>query len=158
MIHLMKTEIDGGCQSGSSYPESLDIPLVAYPQKHYSVGLAATKKGQLSGAARNLLVEYIISHLDGDLSLTKLGQLINRSPYDLCRLFKNTMGTSPHQFIINSRIAKCKILLAAGRLSLAEISFRTGFTDQSHLSRVFRASTGMTPGRYRQSYCKKKTS
>jgi AraC-like DNA-binding protein len=53
----------------------------------------------------------------------------------------------PHAFQLQLRVDRAKTLLARG-LDIAAVAQRTGFADQSHFTRVFRRSVGVTPGRF----------
>jgi AraC family transcriptional regulator len=71
-------------------------------------------------------------------------------PVSLARLFRRHFGTSITERIRRRRVERAAGLLAADSAGLAEIALNTGFADQSHLSRVFRRETGLTPGAYRR--------
>jgi AraC family transcriptional regulator len=62
--------------------------------------------------------------------------------------FKHTLGLSPHRYVLRERIDEAQRLLAAGRMSISEVAFSLGFSDQSHFSQAFRKATGTTPKRY----------
>jgi AraC family transcriptional regulator len=55
----------------------------------------------------------------------------------------------PQAIVLGSRIEAAKHLLEQGSLSLGEVAYASGFADQSHLTRVLRQATGLTPARYR---------
>ena len=57
---------------------------------------------------------------------------------------------SPHRWLLARRVDKAASLLAVPDLTLAGIALACGFWDQSHFTRVFKASTGMSPGRWRR--------
>lgn len=65
------------------------------------------------------------------------------------RVVRARAGLSPYAFVRGSTIEAAKHLLERPSLSLADVAYRTGFSDQSHLTRVFRDSSGLTPARYR---------
>jgi AraC-like DNA-binding protein len=89
--------------------------------------------------------------LDGDLAedvgLTDLAALSGLSPVALLRAFRGAVGCSPHVYRTARRVAAAKRGLRRGA-SLAHVAADTGFCDQSHLTRVFRRWTGVTPGRF----------
>ena len=68
--------------------------------------------------------------------------------FSLARQFRALRGTSPHRFLLMRRLEATRRRLAAGD-TLADIAAASGFADQSHLTRHFRAAFGMTPGRWR---------
>jgi AraC-like DNA-binding protein len=70
------------------------------------------------------------------------------SRYDVARQFRVLYGTSPHRYALLRRLDVARDKLRRGR-PLAEIAADTGFADQAHFTRAFRAAFGLTPARYR---------
>lgn len=89
--------------------------------------------------------DYIHAHLQQNLKLVELSQLAQLSPYHFLRQFKRHIGITPHQYILQCRIEAAKQLLERNELSISEIAVRTGFSDQSHLTRYFKQKFGITP-------------
>jgi len=56
---------------------------------------------------------------------------------------------SPHAVLLGSRIELAKQLMTAGRRSISEAAYESGFGDQSHLANTFRRVVGMTPRQFR---------
>jgi AraC family transcriptional regulator len=108
----------------------------------YANGLSATKL--------KLITDYINAHLDGDLKLVDLSAIVNISPYHFLRLFKQSLGVTPHQYILQQRLDRAKYLLRSSNLDIDEIAVRVGFCDRSHLNRYFKSIIGKTPDRWRQ--------
>jgi len=65
-------------------------------------------------------------------------------------IFKDTHGVSPAQWLLDRRLARAIDALSTTDLSVKEISFRAGFGNQSHFSRLFRKRYGRTPVQYRR--------
>jgi AraC family transcriptional regulator len=95
--------------------------------------------------------DFIRENLTHEISLKQIAEAAGDvSPYHFSRLFKQATGFSPHQFLIECRVLTAQQLLRTKReLSLGEIAFRCGFSDQSAFTRCFRQRTGLTPKRYR---------
>ena len=89
-------------------------------------------------------------HAADNVSLTELSGLVSLSPYRLVHVFRDTVGLPPHAYLTQVRVERAKRLLAAGQ-SVARVASEAGFVDQSHLTRHFKALTGVTPGRYARS-------
>lgn len=90
---------------------------------------------------------YLEEHHTENVSLEQLARLVNLSPFHLLRVFRETVGLPPHSYLTNVRVARARHLIAAAR-PLAEVASAVGFTDQSHLTRHFKALLGVTPGQY----------
>ena len=72
------------------------------------------------------------------------------SPYYFMRMFKRSMHITARQYVIQQRIDRAKELLRSPELEIAEVAYQCGFTNQSHLTNVFRRSTQTTPNAYRR--------
>ena len=107
---------------------------------------------KLSRQQLEQIVEYIVAYLDQDLSLNALAQQLGFSPYHFARLFRETTGESPHQFVVSKRIEAAQQLLKTPDLPLAQIALAVGFPNQSHFSRVFKQRRGIPPAQYRQEH------
>lgn len=148
---LLEAEITAGCPSGRAYGEHLAFALGAHLIRHYAEPYAApvaTRQRLRNGKLARVL-EYIQANVDGDLSLNDLAKTAGLSPFHFSRLFKNSTGLPPHQYVLRWRIEEAKRLLRHTRLDLAEIAARVGFRDQSHFTARFRQITGDTPKRWR---------
>ncbi len=95
--------------------------------------------------------EYINTHLDRDLSLVQIARVINISPTYFASLFKQATGISPHQYVIQQRVERAKLMLSRTNLTIADIALKVGFSSQSHLTQQFKRITGMTPKQVRPS-------
>jgi AraC-like DNA-binding protein len=68
--------------------------------------------------------------------------------YDLARQFRLLCGTSPYRYLLRRRLEFAREQIARRR-PLSEVAFDAGFADQAHFSRLFKATFGLTPARYR---------
>lgn len=116
----------------------------------YSARRGAAMTGGLAPATMKRLRDYIETHLDQTIRLSDLARLAGLSDYHLHRGFRASCGVAPHQWITRRRVARAKLLICAGE-PLAQVAAGCGFAGQSHLSRVFRRATGVTPAAYRSS-------
>jgi len=127
--------------------DSLKTALAVHLLRNYCVTrpkLSSYSSG-LSQVTLSLVKEYIHNHLQQDLRLDEIAAIAQLSPYYFLRLFKQSMGITPHQYILQCRLNQAKHLLQHSNLSIAEIAARTGFCDQSHLTRYFKRIMGVTP-------------
>jgi AraC family transcriptional regulator len=69
-------------------------------------------------------------------------------PVYLARQFRRFFGSSVVSYMQRRRVTRAAELIASSSMPLSSVAFQAGFADQSHLSRSFRAGTGLTPGAY----------
>jgi AraC-like DNA-binding protein len=82
------------------------------------------------------------------LTLASLAAETGTSRYQLLRAFARELGLTPHAYILQQRVALARRLIRAGS-ALVEAATTAGFSDQSHLTRMFSRQFGVTPNRYR---------
>jgi AraC family transcriptional regulator len=92
--------------------------------------------------------DYIHAHLATNIAVAELASQVNLSPHHFSMLFKQALGVSPHQYVLQARIREAQRQLATGRVVISEVALCLGFSDQSHFSRAFRKVTGTTPARF----------
>lgn len=95
--------------------------------------------------------DYVIAHLNQNISLSQMGGIVNLSQYHFCRLFKQSTGITPHQYLTQCRINRAKQLLSKTKLTITEIAFEIGFNNHSSFTRLFRKYVGVTPKSFRAS-------
>lgn len=152
VFSTLKTEAEVGGMGSHLLVDSLKTALVVHLLRNYCATrpkLSSYTNG-LSQATFTLVKDYINDHLQQDLKLDELAAIAQISPYHFLRLFKQSLGATPHQYILQCRIEKAKLLLQQSQLSIAEIANQVGFCDQSHLTRCFKQSLGVTPKQFQQ--------
>jgi AraC family transcriptional regulator len=90
-------------------------------------------------------IDYIHANLDCNIGLTELADLAQMSLSHFSRLFKQSTGYSPHQFVIKCRVDRARELLLKSDLSIADITYQVGFANQGHLTNHFKRLLGVTP-------------
>jgi AraC-like DNA-binding protein len=105
--------------------------------------------GGLSPAAMRRVREYVDAHLGGSMDLATLAGVAGVSIHHFARGFKHSAGVTPHHYLTQKRVERAQDMLAHTDLSLSEIAYAVGFSDQSHLARHFRQMLGVTPGQFR---------
>jgi len=151
ILLALKVELEAGCPSGRLYGEAMGTALAVHLLKTYTT-LQSTPFQSEDGLPQHKLtqvLEYIQAHLDQDIRLTDLAALTGVSQYHFCRLFKRSLGATPHQYVLQQRIERSKQLLKQKDLAIADIALMCGFKTQSHLTTLFRKSTGTTPRSFR---------
>jgi transcriptional regulator GlxA family with amidase domain len=117
------------------------MKLAPAPQAH----------GGLSTGAQRRVREYVQVHLNESIDLSMLAAVAGLSMHHFAREFKQSAGATPHRYLIQKRIERAQQMLAQTDLSLAEIAYAVGFSDQGHLARHFRGLLGTTPREFRRS-------
>ena len=97
-------------------------------------------------------IRYIMSNLDGDLSLDAVAGKFSFSSSYFSKVFKDTTGMSYIEFLLNQRIEKAKQLLESTNLKVYLVSLRVGYDNVGYFNRVFKKRTGLSPEEYRKSY------
>jgi AraC family transcriptional regulator len=153
VAQLLKAEVLSGGLAGNLYVESLRNLLAVHLLRNHTVGIIQPKTEvvYLEGLKLKQLKDYIEEHLAEDLAIATLAALIPMSQFHFARAFKTAVGESPHRYIMQRRIERAKMLLSVTRLSVAEVSYQTGFSNQSHFTAQFRKAIGMTPKQFRES-------
>ncbi len=93
--------------------------------------------------------DYLQSHLQGGFRIAELAATMGMSRTSFFKRFGHTAKVTPNQYLQILRVEKAKQLLHKQDLSLIDIAFACGYSDQSHLARFFKRYVGMSPGRYR---------
>jgi AraC-like DNA-binding protein len=112
-------------------------------------GDAASPLGREAGAVRRAR-SYLLEHSRDNIRLEQLAAVARLSPFHLTRVFRRNTGLPPHAFLLQIRLARARTLLRAG-MDPSAVAAETGFADQSHFTRHFRRTFGITPGLYRRS-------
>jgi transcriptional regulator GlxA family with amidase domain len=108
-------------------------------------------RGGLPPRALRKVREYVVSHIEENITIQVLASIVGLSRFHFTRAFKQSEGVTPHQFLLQCRVKRVQELLTATELPLSQIALAAGFSDQSHCSRRFRELVGITPSRYRWS-------
>lgn len=103
-------------------------------------------RGGLAPIARRRALELIDAKLDGKLTIQTLAREVGLSTTHFARAFKQTIGHSPHRYLLSLRLQRARHLLDAPGAVLSDIALRTGFADQAHFTRLFKREFGVTPG------------
>ncbi len=144
-------EVIDGAQNGALYRNTLATALTVHLLRKYSSAHIDDRlPPALSRIALQRALEYIDSHFSEDIALDALAGLANVSVSHFNKLFRQDVGVSPYQYILQKRVERAKRLLLQGELTIAQIAAEVGFYDQSHLTRHMRNLLGVTPGTFQR--------
>jgi AraC family transcriptional regulator len=102
------------------------------------------KRGALRQDVLNRLKDYVVAHLDEPIEVAALAKIAACSPFHFSRVFTRSVGMTPYRYVVRLRLQRATELIRGGRMGLAEVAARTGFADQSHLSRWVRRVHGVS--------------
>ncbi|MBW4470598.1 MAG: AraC family transcriptional regulator [Stenomitos rutilans HA7619-LM2] len=148
----LTAELENNQLHSRLFVDALMIALSIHLLRHYSDWQQSLREG-LNGLPQRKLrqaIEYINEHLREDLTIGAIANELEMSQYYFSRLFKQSIGVSPYQYVMQQRIEQAKHLLRTTSLSVAAIAMQTGFSNQNQLTIQFRKFTGTTPSGYRK--------
>jgi AraC family transcriptional regulator len=139
----LDAERRAGNPGGLLYAESLGLALAIHLLGRYP---ARSEPGHgLSPRQLRRLTEYVEAHLDRDLSLDQLAAVVGLSASHLKTVFKRSTGLPVHEYVVQRRVERARILLENGELPAAQVAREAGFAHQSHMARWMRRILGVTP-------------
>jgi AraC family transcriptional regulator len=147
---LLQRELKSDGVNCQLYVDGLTTALSAHLLRQYCT-IQQTLQNYEGGLPKYKLqraINYIQAHLTEDISLEDISTELDMSRYYFCRLFKQSTGFSPYQYVIKCRIERSKELLLQGQNSIADVAFQVGFISQSHFSKHFKRMVGVTPKRF----------
>ena len=151
LIHQIGLELKAQLKTNGSdsrlYAESAATFLAVHLLHNYTTRKSSIREyeGGLPQQKLKQSIDYIQDNLAREISLNELANELGISRYYFCRLFKQSTGFSPHQYVIQQRVERAKQLLLRGEMSIADVAQVCGFAHQSHLTRHFKRLTGVTP-------------
>jgi AraC family transcriptional regulator len=96
------------------------------------------------------VLDHVAAHYGGEITIEELAREAGLSPSHFSRLFKETTGDTPYQFVMDYRVEQAKKMLPEKDRPLIDVALRCGFSDQPHFNRIFKRLTGQTPKEYRR--------
>lgn len=94
--------------------------------------------------------EKIEANLDADLSLQSLAEESGYSRAHFTRLFRQSTGLTPHQYVMSLRLKRAQHQLKQRGSRIIDVAVSCGFSSQSHMTNLFRQRLEMTPGEFRR--------
>jgi len=110
-------------------------------------GKARHRQARIDLTAVQLVREYLTVHACEPTPASTLEQVAGIDRFTIARHFRRAFGTSPDRYRTLRRLAVARAAIEGGR-SLARAAAEAGFADQSHMTRQFKRTYGLTPGRW----------
>src|SRR5262245_22651109 len=127
--------------------EILMLRFSSHARKH-----ARRSFGQIPCRGLAHVVDFVEGNLDQDLDLPSLASAATMSVYHFAHRFKETVGLSPHAYVLTRRISRARGMLERRESRLVDVAAACGFSSQAHFTMAFRRVVGVTPGAYRRAF------
>lgn len=156
VMHCLSQALDAICSKSRPAQEAcrghILSAVIAHLVNSYGRRLHASlqEMGRLAPWQIRRTREMMAASPDGRIGVVDLADACRLSPSHFTLLFKRTVGTTPHQWLLDRRIDQAKNLLRDSNGSLIEIAYATGFADQSHFTRVFSQRVSSSPLAWRR--------
>lgn len=148
-VVLPRESTGAGCVDVAGAKDALALAISTLVRRHGGARTRAPEidEPRLVRTAREILHTCFADPARS--SLDALAAQADVSAFHLVRAFTRTIGMSPHQYVIQLRIARARELLAAGTPP-SIVAAMTAFADQSHLTVQFKRHVGITPACYQR--------
>lgn len=123
------------------------IQLLVFLNERFATYHNMSSSFQIKSEQLKKAISYINDNLSDKLLLEDIAKNSYISVNQLCKLFKENLGTTVIKYITGQRISKAKKYLKSGK-SVSETAFLCGFGDYANFIRTFSGSVGISPGKY----------
>lgn len=140
---------------GKLYVEAITNQVCVHILRRYAEDFRF-KSGPTRGLSReqiNRIDAYIESRMSENISLSDLAKVAGSSIYYFIRQFQISYGCPPHAHLMKRRLARAKQMIGRGGMPLKLVAASCGFSDQSHMTRLFKRAFNVTPGAYKRRAC-----
>src|SRR5258708_2321669 len=153
LMTLLSEEVRAGGPSGKLYSDSLAhalaIRYLLLGERPNHQRVHSTVSALPSYALKRVL-ERIEHSFQSEISLSSLAEEAGYSRGHFLKMFRTSMGMTPHRYLLKRRIDHARSLLKCREISIIDVAASCGFSSQAHLTQVFREHIGVTPGDYRR--------
>lgn len=147
-IHLVRND------HGPHMANLVARQLVVAPHRHGGQAQFVSAPATTIAPEDNLAgtLDWIIGHLEHDLSLTAMAHIANLSTRQFSRRFNEATGTTPHQWLLRQRILRARELLEQGAMSIEQVARHSGFHSTAAMRPHFTRYVTTSPATYKQSF------
>jgi AraC family transcriptional regulator len=154
LVAAVNAERVAGFPSGRLFLDSIELALAAALVNDYAVRRPSPRiyPGGLTPARLRKVMELVHAGMESDLSLEELADAAGLSITHFSRMFRESTGQSPHQFVLCRRVDRAKEMLRSAEARVLDVAVACGFKTQQHCARVFHRVCGVSPTQYRQEF------
>ena len=141
-----------------SHPKESSFHLLGHLYLFFDYFIQSAKSTRLTQSSKmsdyyiQEAIHYMEQNFQNDISIEEIAAVcgINRSY--LGKIFRNSIGRSPQEFLMNYRMVKATELLKLTTLSIADIGTAVGYGNPLHFSRAFKNIYGVSPREWRNEH------
>lgn len=151
-VDAIRREAEAGALGGSLYVEAVATQLALHLLREYAdVRCHERADGsRLSPVQQRRIAEYVDTHLGENLDLGTLANVAELGLSSFNRRFRTTFGCAPYAWVIERRLERARSMIEQTDCPLKQIAPACGFSDQAHMTRLFRSHLDVTPGKLRR--------
>ena len=151
LVKAVNAERIAGFPSGRLFLDSIEQAIAATLLDVFAGQSRSVRplRGGLGPARLRTVTEFVHARMEDDLTLTEMAQAVELSPTYFSRMFRQSTGETPHQFVLRNRIERAKEMLREAEARVLDVAVACGFKTQQHFARVFRRICGTSPTEYR---------
>jgi AraC family transcriptional regulator len=154
LVSAVHAEMVAGFPSGRLFLDSVEqamaVALVTgQAVRHRPV---EPSRGGLGPGRLRRIRELVHAKMEDELSLHEMAQSVGLSTAHFSRMFRQSTGETPHQFVLRQKLERAKAMLRAPGARILDVAVACGFKTQQHFAQVFRDVCGISPTGYRQDF------
>src|SRR5215468_3173334 len=152
LVAAVHTEMAAGFPSGRLFLDSIEQAMAVALVKDHAVRQhpVPTYRGGLGAARLRKIKELVHAKMEDDLSLDEMAQSVGLSTAHFARMFRQSTGETPHQFVLRQRVERAKAMLRARDARVLDVAVACCFKTQQHFAQVFRDVCGISHREYRR--------
>jgi AraC family transcriptional activator FtrA len=147
-IHIVRLD------HGAAIANQIARHLVVAPQRDGTQAQVVKAPAATIIARDNLAgtLDWMVTHLDEDLSLLAMAEHAYLSVRQFTRRFQDMTGTTPHRWLIRQRVLRAQELLEQANISVEDVAHQSGFRSSAAMRPHFFRHVAMSPGEYRRNF------
>jgi AraC family transcriptional regulator len=153
IVRNIRQDLADGCPLGSIYSDSAALYLTIHLLKLWKTKPPTVQEDdRLASPSLKKVLDYLYEHYTDSkaVRLEALAEIANITQFHFHRLFKQSTGKTPKQYVLGLRIDRAKYLLRHTNQTLPQIAIACGFTRSSELNKWFTKLVGTPPEQFRQ--------